>query len=232
MWNTDLQSSIGLRTAQISVYLFCRRWRLSTRRQLLAVDNSGSLRALTECRCAVAEFALFMQFICAVMSFVGGGAGVWCHDCIPAADLYWRFAVVWFLLPSLSERYRRKPWNHWMGEMLLAHINKTSWTAKIKAQKQGGAFYFKDDKWINSKTVRMAYIFRNPPGALQMLTALVMLHCPSKGHTLQIALAMVRKWPNGLCSTDKAGSHHPRVILPLMWRSSGEFCWLFGMRDV
>lgn len=39
----------------------------------------------------------------------------------------------------------------------------------------------------------MVYIFRNPPGASQTLIALVMLHCPSKGHTQQIALAMVQK---------------------------------------
>lgn len=54
-----------------------------------------------------------------------------------------------------------------------------------------GEAYFKDDKWINSKTVRMAHIFQKPLGALQMLTALVMLHCPSKGHPQEIALAMV-----------------------------------------
>lgn len=54
-----------------------------------------------------------------------------------------------------------------------------------------GEVDFTDDKWINSKTVRMAHIFRNPLGAFPMLTALVMLHCPLKGHTQQIALATV-----------------------------------------
>lgn len=75
----------------------------------------------------------------------------------------------------------------------------------------------------------MAHIFRNPLRVFPMLTALVMLHCPLKGHTQQIALATVWKGPNELCQTDKVGNHHPQVIMPLMWRSSGEFCWLLEM---
>lgn len=50
--------------------------------------------------------------------------------------------------------------------------------------------YLKDDKQINCKN---SLYLPKPPGAFQMLTALVMLHCPSKGHTQQIALAMVQK---------------------------------------
>lgn len=68
----------------------------------------------------------------------------------------------------------------------------------------------KDDEQINCKN---ALHLQKPPGAFQTLTALVMLHCPSKGHTQQIALAMVQ---NRLCWSDKAGRHHPGVILPLM----------------
>lgn len=97
------------------------------------------------------------------MWFVGGGARVVLHA-ITASHLLIGIDV--FL--SLSSGSDTTVSHEIIGRVqarrnLLAHVNKTSTTAEIKAWKtKRGEVCFKDDKQINSKTVRMAYIFRNP----------------------------------------------------------------------
>lgn len=108
---------------------------------------------------------------------------------------------------------RRENWQKGAGKEKYSDTHKRNLAdSKYYSTKNNS---FKDGKWITCKN---GLRLQKPSGDFQTLTALVMLHCLSKGHTQQIALATVQKqalleWQ----SRQPPPPSHPA----LMWRSSG-----------
>lgn len=175
----------------ICMNLICQKWRWNPLGVNCSENANVSSKLVRLCRLGVICYRVSMPFKVELQVF----------DAIVASHLQICFENLRLCHnSSLSSRGDPTggPFDEytWAGEeptWILSHGKQ-----RLQHRKYVGEAYFKDDKWINSKTVRMAHIFQKPLGALQMLTALVMLHCPSKGHPQEIALAMVWKWPNRL----------------------------------